>query len=71
MDDQGESIGRAQLAPSDFLAVAVGLAAATLDVAAGHQNYTFNNLVACLICCDILQASNGPTYPPVSTTQPF
>ena len=33
----------------------VGLTAAGLDVASGHHNYTFNNLLACFICADILQ----------------
>lgn len=46
-----------EVAPTDVLAVIVGLAAASLDIASGHQNYTFNNLIACLICCDILQVS--------------
>lgn len=55
LDEAGQSIRHAEFAPSDLLAVSVGLAAATLDIAAGHRNFTFNNLLACLICCDILQ----------------
>jgi minor histocompatibility antigen H13 len=48
-------VGSAELAPSDFLAGAIGFAAASLDLASGHQNFTLNNLVACLIATDILQ----------------
>lgn len=55
MDEQGSSVQQLEVAPTDVLAVVVGLAAASLDIASGHQNYTFNNLIACLICCDILQ----------------
>ena len=55
LDEQGGSVQQLDVAPTDVLAVLVGLAAATLDIASGHQNYTFNNLIACLICCDILQ----------------
>lgn len=55
LDDSGESVEHIDVQPTDILALAVGLAAAALDIASGHQNYTFNNLIACLICCDILQ----------------
>ena len=55
LDEQGGSVQQLEVAPTDVLAVLIGLGAASLDVAAGHQNYTFNNLIACLICCDILQ----------------
>ena len=60
MDESGKPVSRAEIAPSDLLAVAVGLAAASLDFAAGHRNFTFNNLLACLICCDILQVTAEP-----------
>ena len=60
LDESGRSVSRAEIAPSDLLAVAVGLAAASLDFAAGHRNFTFNNLLACLICCDILQVTLNP-----------
>jgi len=55
LDESGESVKDLEFAPSDLLAAVVGLAAASLDFASGHHNYTFNNLIACLICCDILQ----------------
>ena len=55
LDEQGNSVQSFEAAPTDVLAVLIGLAAAGLDIASGHQNYTFNNLIACLICCDILQ----------------
>lgn len=60
VDENGEALDRLDVAPSDLLALVVGLAAASLDIAAGHQNYTFNNMLACLICCDILQAWHKP-----------
>lgn len=58
LDENGDSISHAEFAPSDILTLVMGLAAATFDIVSGHQNYTFNNLLACLICCDILQVCN-------------
>ncbi len=43
------------MAPSDLLALALGLAAATADVASGHTNFSLNNLLACCIATDLLQ----------------
>lgn len=68
LDDRGESIRQAIVAPSDLLAILVGLTAAGLDVASGHHNYTFNNLLACFICADILQVCD--TYIQQSAGQP-
>lgn len=55
LDDSGESITDASLAPSDILTVLVAIAAATIDLRAGHQNFTLNNMIACLVATDILQ----------------
>ena len=55
LDNSGESIRNFDLAPTDIFALLAGLAAASLDLLGNHQNFTFNNLIACLICCDILQ----------------
>ena len=43
------------MAPSDLLALALGLFAATADVASGHTNFSLNNLLACCIATDLLQ----------------
>lgn len=55
LDNSGNSIRDLELSPTDIFAFLIGLAAASLDLIGNHQNFTFNNLVACLICCDILQ----------------
>ena len=34
-----------------------GLAVASIDLASGHKIYGLNNMIACLIATDILQAS--------------
>ena len=57
LDDSGASITDAQLAPSDLATVLVAITAATIDLRAGHQNFTLNNMIACLVATDILQAS--------------
>ena len=59
LDDAGDSITDASLAPSDVLTVLVAIAAATIDLRAGHQNFTLNNMIACLVATDILQVSSG------------
>ncbi|DBA92291.1 hypothetical protein WJX79_003930 [Trebouxia sp. C0005] len=55
LDDSGASITDAQLAPSDLATVLVAITAATIDLRAGHQNFTLNNMIACLVATDILQ----------------
>lgn len=55
LDNSGQSIRNVDIAPTDIFALLAGLAAASLDLLGNHQNFTFNNLIACLICCDILQ----------------
>ena len=59
LDDSGESITDASLAPSDVLTVLVAIAAATIDLRAGHQNFTLNNMIACLVATDILQVNQA------------
>ncbi len=63
LDDSGDSITDAQLAPSDIATVLVAITAATIDLRAGHQNFTLNNMIACLVATDILQASFRPSSP--------
>ena len=55
LDDAGGSITRADVAPMDIAAVALGVAAASADLALHHSSFTLNNLLACLIATDILQ----------------
>ena len=38
-----------------MLALALGLTAASMDVASGHTNFSLNNLLACCIATDLLQ----------------
>lgn len=40
---------------TSLLAVALGLIVVTADIMCGHQNFTLNNILACLIATDILQ----------------
>lgn len=42
-------------APSDIVALTLGLALASAELASGHTNFTLNNLIACLVASDILQ----------------
>jgi len=63
LDDSGDSITDAQLAPSDIATILVAITAATIDLRAGHQNFTLNNMIACLVATDILQASFKPSRP--------
>ncbi|KAK9808724.1 hypothetical protein WJX72_002527 [[Myrmecia] bisecta] len=53
--DDGEPVTSALIAPSDVLVILLSFAAASLDLAANHTNFTLNNLLACLIATDILQ----------------
>ena len=57
LDDGGGSITRADVAPTDVAAVALGVAVASADLALHHSSFTLNNLLACLIATDILQVS--------------
>ena len=52
---QLQCAAQVELAPSDVLALALGLGAATADVACGHTNFSLNNLLACCIATDLLQ----------------
>lgn len=44
-----------EIAFTDVLAVALGITAASIDVASGHTNFSLNNLLACCIATDLLQ----------------
>ncbi|GIL71574.1 hypothetical protein Vretifemale_2115, partial [Volvox reticuliferus] len=55
LDENGASITRAELAPTDVLAVVLALGLSTVELASGHTNFTLNNLVATLVATDILQ----------------
>ena len=55
LDQEGASVKDVSLAPTDFVAVALSLAVAGLEVSSNHSNFTTNNLLACLIASDILQ----------------
>jgi hypothetical protein len=69
LDDEGNSIRQTAIAPSDIAAVLLGLGVATLDLTCNHSSFTLNNLIACLIATDILQAI--PTSPDCSTCYIF
>ena len=56
-DEGGRDLGDTGVPLSDILALLVGCGAATLDLLSGHSNFTLNNLLACLIACDILGVS--------------
>ncbi len=62
LDDDGNSIRETSIAPSDIAAVLLGLGVATVDLTCNHSSFTLNNLIACLIATDILQA--GTLWPP-------
>ncbi len=55
LDEEGASIRQALVAPTDVAAACIGTAIASADLACGHQSFTLNNLLACLIATDILQ----------------
>ena len=61
LDEEGASIRQALIAPTDVAAALVGVAVASADLACGHQSFTLNNLLACLIATDILQVL--PAFP--------
>lgn len=42
-----------QVAPSDFVAIALALAATTAELQSGHSIFTLNNLVACIIATEV------------------
>ncbi|KAF5836765.1 signal peptide peptidase-like protein [Dunaliella salina] len=52
-DEQGKPVTRAEISPADILSVVGGLGLATAHLFS--QNWTLNNLMACLIASDILQ----------------
>lgn len=56
LDDEGNSITRTSIAPTDIAALLLGLGVATVDLSCNHSSFTLNNLLACLIATDILQA---------------
>jgi len=56
LGDDGVPITRARLAPSDVAAGLFGLGAASADLASGHTIFGLNNMIACLLANDILQA---------------
>lgn len=60
LGDDGQPITSADAAPSDLAAAVFGLAVASIDLASGHKIYGLNNMIACLIATDILQASSSP-----------
>ncbi|GLI59228.1 hypothetical protein VaNZ11_001072 [Volvox africanus] len=55
LDENGASITRAELAPTDILAVVLALGLSTAELASGHTSFTLNNFVATLVATDILQ----------------
>lgn len=58
LDDQGASITKAAVSPTDFLTALVAIAAATIDLKSNHTNFTLNNMIACLVATDILQVQH-------------
>lgn len=52
-DEDGQPVTRAEISPSDIIAVIGGLTLATAHLFT--QNWSLNNLMACLIASDILQ----------------
>jgi len=56
LGDDRVPITRARLAPSDVAAGLFGLGAASADLASGHTIFGLNNMIACLLATDILQA---------------
>ncbi|MEW5299878.1 MAG: hypothetical protein WDW36_002850 [Sanguina aurantia] len=54
-DDGVTSMTKVTFAPSDIVALTLGLALASAELASGHTNFTLNNLIACLVASDILQ----------------
>lgn len=53
-DDSGKDLADEGLLISDLVALLIGVGAASADVYLGHQSFTLNNLLACLIAVDIL-----------------
>jgi minor histocompatibility antigen H13 len=45
LDDEGKSITRLELAPTDFAAVAIAVGLATAELMSHHTNFTLNNMV--------------------------
>lgn len=56
-DEAGRDLADIGIGASDVAALVLGLGAAGLDLWWGHTNFTLNNLLACLIACDILGVS--------------
>lgn len=48
-----------QVAPSDFVAIALALAATTAELQSGHSIFTLNNLVACIIATEVRGGSSS------------
>ncbi|GLC34018.1 hypothetical protein PLESTM_000144600 [Pleodorina starrii] len=55
LDEEGGSITKAELAPTDILSVCLALGLSTAELISGHSSFTLNNLVATLVATDILQ----------------
>ncbi|KAG2447563.1 hypothetical protein HYH02_007487 [Chlamydomonas schloesseri] len=55
LDEAGNSITQAELAPTDIVSVALALGLSSAELASGHSNFTLNNLIATLVATDILQ----------------
>lgn len=53
--EDGVSVTRVKLAPTDIAAALLGVGVASLDLACHHSSFTLNNMLACLIAADILQ----------------
>jgi hypothetical protein len=51
-----EGTKEVRVSVGEAVAAVLGFGAATLDCACGHTNFTLNNLLACLIATDLLQA---------------
>ena len=53
---EGEDKPKPELPITDFIALVIGVGAASVDVALGHGSFTLCNLLACVIATDIMQA---------------
>lgn len=55
VDESNAPVTSADLALSDIVVAAAGIALATADLVAHHGNFSLNNAIACLVAADILQ----------------
>jgi minor histocompatibility antigen H13 len=55
VDEDEKPIVSTELAATDLLVAAAGIALASADLACHHGNFTLSNTIACLVAADILQ----------------